>query len=196
MRNQGILCSAAYRRCLGVGLTVIALTLCAMVVGTATASAAPTCPEGSTYNKETKQCERLPTAVCPAGSSYDPATGVCGVPVTRSCESGATYNSTTQRCETPLCPPGAYVGAINETEGSCREPVYGSVYSASCPSGYTLDQSSGQCYQPASESCAEGQTKSGDVCILGVPQFACPQGYGYNTLTGKCQTPPTKGTKT
>jgi nitrite reductase/ring-hydroxylating ferredoxin subunit len=223
MRNQGILCDAAYRRCLGVGLTVIALTLCAMVVGTGAASAAgPTCPEGSTYNKATKLCERNPSVVCPSGSTYDPSSGLCTAPPTSSsptCPQGYSYNPDARRCYASpqdSCPEGfspdpAYPGwcyqahpePITCPEGSegVVDPVEGYICVApaarTCPEGGTLTEG-GECVADpeTSATCGEGLSydPTREACVA-VPQYSCPQGYGYNTLTGKCQTAPTKATK-
>ena len=90
---------------------IIALALGAMAIGSATASAAgPSCPAGSTYNKQTKMCERSPTVVCPSGASYEPASGLCTKAPGRSCGDGMTYNAEMGTCEgSKVCPEGTFL---------------------------------------------------------------------------------------
>jgi hypothetical protein len=87
-------------------VTIIALTLGAVLVGNTTASGAgPACPAGATYNTQTRMCERSPTVVCPSGASYDPASGLCTRAPGRTCADGLTYNAETGSCEGPkVCP--------------------------------------------------------------------------------------------
>ena len=199
MHNPAPPYDAAYRRCLGLTLAVIAFALCAVVVGTGSASAAgPTCPSGSTYNKATKQCETSAIVYCPAGSAYDPATGLCTAAPTRNCASPGEYNSTTGRCEAPVCGSDEFHSDINPVDANCRVGgPDGYLEARQCPEGYTLQMfSGGVCWAEPESACTVGSYDADrDVCVAGVAQFACPQYYRYDAQSGKCQTPPLKATK-
>ncbi len=178
--------------------TIIALALGAMAIGSTTASAAgPACPEGSTYNKQTKMCERSPTVVCPSGASYDPASGLCTKAPGRTCAEGLTYNPETGNCEAPSeCPEGYH----ERTPGSdvCFNEVLTNARPKECPSGSTDPDGDGVCTAaPTGATCDAGMSydASRDQCVA-VAQYACPQGYGFSSSTGNCQTPPIKRRKT
>lgn len=180
--------------------TIIALTLGAMLIGSTTASAAgPSCPEGSTYNKQTKMCERSPTVVCPSGSSYDPATGLCTKAATpgRTCAEGLTYNPETRTCEgRKVCPEGYF--EISFADDCFPESGTGDPVPPECPSGSTDPDGDDVCTAaPTGATCDAGMSydASRDQCIA-VAQYACPQGYGISPATGNCQTLPIKGRKT
>ena len=177
--------------------TIIALALGAMAIGSTTASAAgPSCPTGSTYNKQTKMCERSPTVVCPSGASYDPASGLCTKAPGRTCAEGLTYNAETGNCEGPkVCPEG-----YSEIQGApdvCMHR-FGDVQPKVCPSGTTDPDGDGVCSgAPTGATCEAGMSydASRDQCVA-VAQYACPRGYGFSSSTGNCQTLPIKGRKT
>lgn len=169
-----------------------------MLVGSTTASAAgPSCPEGSTYNKQTKMCERSPTVVCPSGASYDPASGLCTKAPGRTCGEGLTYNAETGNCEGPkVCPEGTFLFI----PGWCTDDGGPDFFAApvECPSGTTDPDGDGMCSgPPTGATCDAGMSydAGSDQCIA-VAQYACPQGYGISPSTGNCQTLPIKGRKT
>lgn len=179
-------------------LTIIALSLGAMLIASPTASAAgPSCPAGSTYNKQTKMCERSPTVVCPSGASYDPASGLCTKAPGRTCGDGLTYNPETGDCEGPkVCPEG--YEEIMPGIDDCMARLTGHVQPKVCPSGTTDADGDGVCSgAPTGATCEAGMSYDAgrDQCIA-VAQYACPQGYGISPSTGNCQTLPTKGRKT
>lgn len=178
-------------------LTIIALSLGAMLIGSPTASAAGSCPEGSTYNKQTKMCERSPTVVCPSGASYDPASGLCTKAPERTCAEDLTYNPETGMCEGPkVCPEGAF--PIPTAISDCMVHPTGEVKPRVCPSGTTDADGDGVCSgAPNGATCEAGLSydASRDQCVA-VAQYVCPQGYGISPATGNCQTLPIKGRKT
>jgi hypothetical protein len=187
---------------------MMALTLCATGIGTSAASAATACPQGSTYNKQTKACERPPTIVCPTASTYDPTTGLCIGPVSppnHGCSEGYSYNPTSNRCEVSVCPAGSAWTTRPDGSLGCTAPDGTVVFLVPCPPNPdpfvppfgSLDPNTGICsHSSTAPSCGAGLTlDSGGERCLAVPGFACPQGYGYNSLTGKCQAVPAKGPK-
>lgn len=187
-------------RCRIGGLVVLAFTICAMALGGSTATAAKICPEGSTYNNATKQCERPPTAECPADSAYDPATGMCtGSPAPGTeCAGSYAYNAATGKCEASACPSGyVYFGVAGQD--TCA--TAGGQVAPSCPAasdGQTVSRSGGTCSYtpPPGTTCGPALTyDAGSGQCVAEPQFTCPQGYDHNTVTGNCQTEPSKKIK-
>ena len=194
------------------GLTVIVLTLCAMVIATATATAAPAasnCPAGSTYNKATKLCEREPSIVCPTGSAYNPETGLCHADATpRTCPEGYNYDSGRDTCTAApteaTCPVGdSYdparnvcvtppitecVEGVPVSPGVCQDPVTGEpgLGRLACPEGYTY-QDGLACEAPAGGSCPDGEAAQEDgSCYASPTGGTCDPGLSFDPSRSAC----------
>ena len=123
------------------------------------------CPDGTTFNVATQECETIISeTACPDSTQTKNANGEC------VCPTGTIFNATTQTCETigTACPDSTQTKNAN---GECV-----------CPTGTTFNVATQKC-KTIETACPDStQTKNADgVCV-------CPTGTIFNAATQTCET--------
>lgn len=169
-----------------------------MTLGLASPAAAapsPKCPEGATYNAQTKKCVKGVTFTCPSGTTLQ-SDGSCIGPATPPCPEGFTLSADGTTCSGPhTCPEGyTYVSA-----GFCeKEETGGFATLASCPQGHRSYPVEGAtdntCNGPASgPNCPDRTSYDGSGNCEGNPALSCQSPFTLNTSTGLCESTPAGG---
>ncbi len=161
------------------------------------------CPAGYSVARSSGSCSGpMATASCPDGTTLNTFTSECEAPAAAPCAAGQTYNPSTKLCDfAPMvgadssCPPGYVLNADAQTcvggmNSACTMGGSYGYYEHACTSGEPLpgfgwDDETGQYVGPW--SCPAGfalNTRYGNCSGA-----ACPSGQVYDTGTGSCQTP-------
>jgi conjugal transfer mating pair stabilization protein TraN len=130
----------------------------------------PDCPNGYTYNAQTRTCQSNPT--CEPGWTYDGVNKVCTRGV--NCPSGGVAQNINGqwRCVvqgTPTCPPGftydrnrnVCVGNVSCPSGGVAQNINGQWRcvvqgTPTCPPGFTYDRNRNVCEQSHTAHCPSG----------------------------------------
>ncbi|MDR4511098.1 MAG: hypothetical protein MRJ93_05265 [Nitrososphaeraceae archaeon] len=156
------------------------------------------CEDGYTFNTNTQQCEQADPATCPDGFTLNTDTGECTMASVNACPNvpglGSTTFSPPNNC-TRNANNAAQATACTNAGGTlapgttfprlCTIPV------PPCPTGSTLNTSTGQCEFTPVNACPDGTTydPSTQQCITSQDP-SCPTGSTLNTSTGQCEFTP------
>jgi len=163
-----------------------------------------TCLVQPYYNSRNNKCEFNANAQCPSGTSmqrtpngyycvgcregtYNSNTGKCESSPTNSCPSG--YVPSGSSCvSNPYCPSGT---TLNVSTGMCQQTTQAT---PNCPNGFTYNSTYNVCVAAPTCPTMNGVTgtlnPSTDRCEV-APINSCPSGMTYNSSVGKCQQAPT-----